>query len=291
MSLLEERKRGLTDPEMAAKIMAEIPDQPLDTQRKMMYFLQPRGKRLTEYEIMTCYSQPTPDWISGGLDWGDWTQKFHGGRASWGNETTELLSSDWHLHRDPAGRWHPVYVKAKGEDWRVLQRFMETFSAEGSLRGIDPVWRDEILPKHLAALGYSEYGLFNAHSSVIRDCTGDTIRSSFAFAALDKVDNTQMTQLVRTFIHKMIPSYDDSPAIGKKEWTEGAAYKSARETVQSMWQDTYDWNEIMFAVHMVYDPLFGTTCTSRIFPTSCASIWRYIDTLCYGWHANLLPHD
>jgi methane monooxygenase component A beta chain len=158
-----------------------------------------------------------------------------------------------------------VYVKAKGEDWRVLQRFMETFSAEGSLRGIDPVWRDTILPKHLGALGYSEYGLFNAHSSVLRDCTGDTIRSSFAFAAFDKVDNTQMTQLVRTFIAKIMPGYDESPAIGKKEWTEGAAYKSARETVQSMWQDTYDWNEIMFAVHMVYDPLFGQLVRREFF--------------------------
>jgi len=67
MSLLEERKRGLTDPAMAAKIMAEIPDQPLDTQRKMCYFVEPRGRRLTEYEIMNCYSQPTPDWINGGL--------------------------------------------------------------------------------------------------------------------------------------------------------------------------------------------------------------------------------
>lgn len=265
MSLLEERKRGLTDPAMAAQIMAEIPDQPLDTQRKMGYYVQPRGKRLTEYEIMTCYTQPTPDWISGGLDWGDWTQKFHGGRSSWGNETTELLSSDWHQHRDPAARWHPVYVKAKGEDWRVLQRFMETFSAEGALRTIDPVWRDEILPKHLGALGYSEYGLFNAHSSVLRDCTGDTLRSTYAFAAFDKVDNSQMTQLVRTFIHKMMPSYDDSPAIGKKEWTEGAAYKSARETVESMWQETYDWNEVMFAVHMVYDPLFGQLVRREFF--------------------------
>jgi len=265
MSLLEERKRGLTDPVMAAQILAEIPDEPLETQRKMCYFVEPRGKRLTEYEIMTCYSQPTPDWISGGLDWGDWTQKFHGGRPSWGNETTELKSSDWHQHRDPAARWHPVYVKAKAEDWRVLQRFMESFSAEGALRTIDPVWRDTVLPKHLGALGYSEYGLFNAHSSVIRDCLGDTLRSTFAFAGYDKTDNSQMTQLVRTFIAKLVPGYSDSTVPGKQEWTQGSTYKSARETVEKLWQETYDWNESMFAVHTIYDPLFGQLVRREFF--------------------------
>ena len=44
---------------------------------------------------------PNPDWIAGGLDWGDWTQKFHGGRPSWGNESTELRTTDWYRHRDP----------------------------------------------------------------------------------------------------------------------------------------------------------------------------------------------
>jgi len=265
MTLLEERKRGLTDPVMAAQILAQIPDQPLETQRKMCYFVEPRGKRLTEYEIMNCYSQPNADWINGGLDWGDWTQKFHGGRPSWGNETTELLTTDWYRHRDPAGRWHPVYVKAKAEEWRVLQRFLESFSADGSLRTIEPFWRDTVLSVHLGALGYSEYGLFNAHSSVIRDCTGDTLRSTFSFAALDKVDNTQMAQLVRTFIAKLVPGYSDSTAPGKREWTQGAIYKSARETVEGIWQETYDWNEIAFAAHNVYDPLFGQLVRREFF--------------------------
>jgi methane monooxygenase component A beta chain len=74
----------------------------------MNYFVKPRGRRLSEYEILCCYTQPTPDWIPGGLDWGDWTQKFHGGRPSWGNETTEMHSTDWHKHRDPAKRWHAI---------------------------------------------------------------------------------------------------------------------------------------------------------------------------------------
>ena len=118
MAIASTTKRGLTDPGKAAVILAAIPDHDLDTQRRMNYFVTPRWKRLSEYEILTLYTQPNPDWIAGGLDWGDWTQKFHGGRPSWGNESTELRTTDWYRHRDPDRRWHAPYVKDKAEEWR-----------------------------------------------------------------------------------------------------------------------------------------------------------------------------
>ncbi|MCX7075202.1 MAG: aromatic/alkene monooxygenase hydroxylase subunit beta [Methylococcales bacterium] len=250
-------RRGLTDPKIAAVILAAIPDQPLETQRKMNYFVTPRGKRLNEYEVLCCYTQPTPDWIPGGLDWGDWTQKFHGGRPSWSNESTELHSSDWHAHRDPAYRWHALYVKDKAEEWRYTDRFLKQYSSDGQIRSIDPTWRDHVLSDYLGAFGFSEYGLFNSHSSVVRDCLGDTLRMSSAMIAFDKVDNAQMIQAERTFLAKLVPGFEESTARPKKEWTQGTIYKGARETVEKIWQETYDWNEILFSGHMVYDPLFG----------------------------------
>ncbi|MDT4332868.1 aromatic/alkene monooxygenase hydroxylase subunit beta [Methylomonas sp. MED-D] len=254
---VQQGKRGLTDPDMVKEILEAIPDQPLDTQRKMNYFVKPRGRRLTEYEVLTCYAQPTPDWIPGGLDWGDWTQKFHGGRPSWGNETTELHSTDWHKHRDPAKRWHAPYVKDKAEEWRYTDRFLLAYSSEGQVRSIDPIWRDEVLNDYLGAFCFNEYGLFNAHSSASRDCLGDTLRMSIAMIGFDKVDNAQMIQLERTFLAKLVPGFPESTDEPKREWTQGAIYKGARETVQDIWQATYDWNEILWSCHMVYDPLFG----------------------------------
>lgn len=254
---VQQGKRGLTDPDMAREILEAIPDHPLDTQRKMNYFVKPRGRRLSEYEILSCYAQPTPDWIPGGLDWGDWTQKFHGGRPSWGNETTELHTTDWHRHRDPAKRWHAPYVKDKAEEWRYTDRFLKAYSAEGQARSIDPVWRDEVLNDYLGAYCFNEYGLFNAHSSASRDCLGDTLRMSIAMIGLDKVDNAQMIQLERTFLAKIVPGFPESTAEPKKEWVQGSIYKGAREAVQDIWQATYDWNEILWSCHMVYDPLFG----------------------------------
>lgn len=254
---VETGKRGLTDPAMAKVIADAVPAQPLDTQNKMNYFVKPRGRRLTEYEILCCYAQPTPDWIPGGLDWGDWTQKFHGGRPSWGNETTELHTTDWHRHRDPALRWHALYVKDKAEEWRYTDRFLKAYSADGQVRSIDPKWRDEVLNDYLGAFCFSEYGLFNSHSSASRDCLGDTLRMSIAMIGLDKVDNAQMIQLERTFLAKLVPGFPESTDEPKKEWTQGAIYKSARETVEDIWQATYDWNEILWSGHMVYDALFG----------------------------------
>jgi hypothetical protein len=250
-------KRGLTDPVIAAQILAAIPEQPMETQRKMNYFVTPRGRRLNEYEILCVYAQPTPDWIPGGLDWGDWTQKFHGGRPSWSNESTEMHSSDWHKHRDPAYRWHALYVKDKAEEWRYSDRFMKAYSADGQVRSIDPIWRDEVLGDYLGAYGFCEYGLFNAHSSVVRDCLGDTLRMSSAMIGFDKIDNSQMIQMERTFLAKLVPHFPESTDIPKNEWTKGQIYKGAREAVQDIWQATYDWNEILFSTHMVFDPLFG----------------------------------
>jgi methane monooxygenase component A beta chain len=273
---IQQGKRGLTDPETAKVILDAIPDQPLDTQRKMNYFVKPRGRRLSEYEVLTVYAQPTPDWIPGGLDWGDWTQKFHGGRPSWGNETTELHSTDWHKHRDPGRRWHAPYVKDKAEDWRYTDRFLLAYSEEGQIRSMDPMWRDEILSRYLGAFVFNEYGLFNAHSSASRDTLGDTLRFSIAFIGFDKVDNAQSFQMERVFLSKLVPGFPESTEEPKKEWTEGNVFKGAREAVQDIWQATYDWNEIIWSTHIVYDALFGQFVRREFFQRAAS---HFGDTL------------
>lgn len=257
MSMLEERKRGLTDPGMATVILESIPDHPLDTQRKMGYFIEPRWKRLTEYEALTVYAQPNADWIPGGLDWGDWTQKFHGGRPSWGNETTELHTTDWFRHRDPHRRWHAPYVKDKAEEWRYTERFLEAYSAEGQVRSMKPEWRDQVINRLWGAFLFNEYALFNAHSSVAREALSDTIRVTSVNSALDKVDIAQMVQLERSFLAKIVPGFPESTDEPREEWLKGEVYKGAREAVENIWQSIYDWNESLLAAHLVYDPLFG----------------------------------
>ena len=268
-------RRGLTDPERAAAIIADIP-QPLDTQRKMNYFVTPRGKRLSEYEILSVYAQPNQDWIAGGLDWGDWTQKFHGGRPSWGNESTELRTTDWYRHRDPYRRWHAPYVKDKAEEWRYTERFIEAYSAEGAVRSMDTFWRDEMINKYWGAFLFNEYGLFNAHSSVMRDCLSDVIRQTAGCAGFDKIDIAQMIQLERNLLSKLAPGFPESTDAPKKGWLGDPVYRSARATVEEVWQGIQDWNEILWAVHAVYDSIFGQYVRREFFGRMAA---HYGDSL------------
>ncbi|MDD2759513.1 MAG: methane monooxygenase, partial [Methylomonas sp.] len=135
--------------------------------------------------------------------------------------------------------------------------FLLGYSDEGQIRSMGPLWRDEILSRYLGAFVFNEYGLFNAHSSASRDTLGDTLRFSIAFIGFDKVDNAQSFQLERVFLSKLVPGFPESTEEPKQEWTQGAIFKGAREAVQDIWQATYDWNEIIWSTHVVYDALFG----------------------------------
>ena len=47
----------------------------------------------------------------------------------------KCAATDWLAHRDPAFRWHALYVKDKAEEWRYTDRFLKAYSAEGAVRG------------------------------------------------------------------------------------------------------------------------------------------------------------
>jgi len=85
--------------------------EPFETRRTMGYYANPYRKRISEYEKVLLYAQPSPDWIPGGLGLGGWTGKFAGGRGAWENYFTEAKSSDWFAFRDPGSRWEQPYVK------------------------------------------------------------------------------------------------------------------------------------------------------------------------------------
>lgn len=122
---------------------------------------------------------------------------------------------------------------------------------------MDPVWRDEFINRYWGAFLYSEYGLFNAHSQAAREALSDVARVSITFWGFDKVDLAQMIQLERGFLAKIVPGFEESTEGPKAEWTKGAIYKGARQAVEGLWQEVFDWNESAFSVHAVYDSLFG----------------------------------
>ena len=98
-------------------------------------------------------------------------------------------------------------MKDKARNARYTERFLEAYSVEGSIRTVDPTGATKSSTSIGARLIYNEYGLFNAHSSVMRDCLSDVIRQTAGLRGFDKVDNAQMIQIERIFIAKMVPGF------------------------------------------------------------------------------------
>jgi methane monooxygenase component A beta chain len=239
------------------EIRKDLPSRRLDQQRQLKFYVVPGGSRLTEYEALTMYAQQGTDWASGGLEIGDSMQKWPGGRPTYAPETTEVKTTDWWRFRDPDGRWFFPNVKNKAEEGRVNHRFMQSYSADGTIRMMDPAWLRDVLPDYYGAFLFNEYGLFNAHASVVHDCLSDIVRVFFSNIAFDKADAAQLVQTQRLFMHKLVAGLPQNLDGAKQVWLTAREYAGARRAVEQLWESTFDHIEAVWAIHAVYDPLFG----------------------------------
>lgn len=248
---------GLVDPELMQEIRKDLPEQRIDSQRQLKYFVVPGGRRLTEYEVLTIYAQQGTDWAGGGLETGDAGQKWPGGRPTYAPETTELKTTDWWRFRDPAGKWFFPYIKDKAEEGRINNRFMRSYASDGAIRSMDRFWAQDMLMPYYGAFLFSEYGLYNAHASVVHDCLSDMIRVFFSNIAFDKNDAAQLVQTQRVFMHKLVPELSDELAGPKELWLKSPLFRGARETVEELWSGTYDHMEAIWAIYGIYEPIVG----------------------------------
>lgn len=247
----------MVDPELMGRIQQDIPAKRLDHQRQMKYFIVPSGPRLTEYEVLTMYAQQGTDWASGGLEIGDYIQKWSGGRPTFAPETTEVKTTDWWRFRDPDSRWFFPMVKNKSEEGRANHRFMLAYSADGAIRMMKPYWLKEVLAKHYGAFLFAEYGLFNAHAAPVHDCLSDIVRVFLSNIAFDKADAAQLVQTQRIFMNKLVPELPVDLVEPKAIWMHSALFRTARNTIEKLWEETFDHIEVVWAAHAVFEPLFG----------------------------------
>ena len=231
--------------------------EPFETRRTMGYYANPYRQRISEYEKVLLYAQPSPDWIPGGLGLGGWTGKFAGGRGAWENYFTEAKSSDWFAFRDPGSRWEQPYVQEKAEEWREAQRYMESSVAERLHDDIDPEWAERIITRVLGAFIHHDYGLFMAHASVVRDTFTDVLRVAAGTGALDHLDTAQMIQAQRMLLAQVRDDVTEDIAPAKEAWLTDPALQGARTVVERLWTESYDPVETLFGMYMVYEPLFG----------------------------------
>lgn len=239
--------------------------EPIETRRTAVYFANPYRRRLSEYEQVTLYAQPNPDWIRGGIGVGGWSTRFPGGRGAWENYFTEARCTDWFAFRDPEGRWQKPYVAEKADEWRATSRLFNTAASQSLLRGADPRWLDTVIGEHLGAMVLHDYGVFMALTSGMRDSLVDTLRVAIVNWGLDYLDSAQQIQAEKVYLGQAVaePITELEPA--RQVWLNHPAYAGARTFVEHLWRDGYDHIEVLFALALIYEPLFGRFVRQEFF--------------------------
>lgn len=238
---------------------------PLETQRTAVHFASPYRRRISEYEQVLLHTQPNPDWVRGGIGVGGWGTRFPGGRGPWENYFTEARCTDWFAFRDPEGRWQRPYVAEKADEWRTTSRLFTTFHSQGLHRSGDRYWLQTVVGEHLGALVLHDYGIFMALASPVRDTLVDTLRVAVVNWAMDFLDNAQQIQAEKVFLGRVLSESVADLEPARRRWLEDPTYAGARAFVEHLWGDGYDHIEVIFALAMIYEPLFGRVVRRELY--------------------------
>lgn len=220
-------------------------------------YIKPRKRRLSEYEAVSCYTQPDPDVF----DRQGWYLLTAEGRPAWRRESTRLRHPHWFDFRDPSGLWQRYYVKLQAEQERSIERLVEDAGAAGTFGEFDPVWLREILGIHYRTWSYFEYGLFRAFSRAQREALSDTLGNALCFEAVDRIRHAQSTVLYLMDLEEHIDGFQDHAS--KDHWLGDPIYQPLRRLVELL-MATDDWAEIAFAVNLVIDPITTEIGVSRL---------------------------
>ncbi|AEV73590.1 Methane/Phenol/Toluene Hydroxylase [Mycolicibacterium rhodesiae NBB3] len=243
----------------------DIEREPLETRRTSQWYAKPYRRRISEYESLLLYAQSAPDWIPGALGVGGFCNKFSGGRAPWENYTTEAKSSDWFVFRDPSGRGQPTFVAQKAAENEEATRVFAAYAEQGMYRDLDSEWTFDVIAKVYGAYAHHEYGIFGLLQSPQRDVLTDVLRQAVITGAMDKLDNAEMIQAERVFLSKNVEGFCEDMALSRDCWLTDPAFQTARGIIEQLWNDVYDHIEIMFAIFMVHEPLFGRFARQQFF--------------------------
>jgi hypothetical protein len=228
----------------------------IQTPRDFTY-IKPRKRRLSEYEAVSCYTQPDPNVF----DRQGWYLLTPEGRTAWRPESTRLQHPHWFDFRDPSGLWQRNYVKLQAEQERSIERSVEDAALAGIFGEFDPVWLNEILAIHYRAWSFFEYGLFRAFSRAQREALSDTLGNALCFEAVDRIRHAQATVLYLMELEGSIEGFKDNA--GKQHWLNDGTYQPLRELVETL-MATEDWAELAFAVNLVIDPITTEVGLSRL---------------------------
>lgn len=215
-------------------------------------YITPNGRRLTEYEAVTCYTQPST--TGGGLQpCGDYKVRPDG-RPMYDPDASAITCADWYAYRDPNQQWQKPYYTLQSDAEKSIERTTEVALQTGSVKDMSPEWISIGLVRTLFPLGYAEYGIFRALNVAAREAMSDTVNNVLVFSAADKLRHAQAIAIIGLDLEEPLEDFDGMA--GKPVWLKDPLWQPARELIEKI-MAIDDWMEIVTAVFCAYEPLLA----------------------------------
>jgi hypothetical protein len=228
-------------------------------------YIKPRGRRLSEYEAVTCYTQPSC-W-GGGLERaGDLVLRTDG-RPLFDLASTKTQAADWYAFRDPNQMWQRPYYTLQGDAEKGIEAATQTALAEGTLADMDPVWASDGLIRGYVPFARLEYALYRGMSYAMRESVSDTLNSVALFQAADKLRHAQAIILEGLDLEGVVPGFDASAA--EAVWLDDPAWQPMRRLAEEL-MATEDWAEVMLVTNLVFEPLITEPLCRSLFSVAAA---------------------
>jgi hypothetical protein len=228
-------------------------------------YITPKGRRLTEYEAVTCYTQPQPD--VGGLQRAGELMLRNDGRPIYDLASSKLQAEDWFAFRDPNQMWQRPYYELQSEAERAIDRATNLAVSTGMLASVDPAWFEQGVSDTYLPFAHVEYGLFRTLNCAAREALSDTITQCLVFNASDKLRHAQAISILGLDLEGAVAGFDGTR--GRTLWLEHDGWQDVRRLVEELMCIT-DWGEATVAVNLAMEPLLGDPLRRLVFGLQAA---------------------
>ncbi|RNM12209.1 aromatic/alkene monooxygenase hydroxylase subunit beta [Nocardioides pocheonensis] len=227
-------------------------------------WVKPQGKRPTEYEDLTVGQQSTPAQYA----FQGWPVRFDDGRDPYTADATVVRCSDWYAFRDPNQTMQRPYIAGMNESEKALERSFAGAHAAGLFAFADEGWVRTGLAQHYMTYPFVEYGLFLALCYAEREALSDTTTFPIVFEAADKLRHLQGVVYYSFELEEAFPWFDDSTFM--TAWMTDPVWQGARKAVENIIA-LNDWMEIVVAINLCFDRLFGDLAKVEYFSRFAAA--------------------
>jgi hypothetical protein len=229
-------------------------------------YITPAGRRLTEYEAVTVYTQ----WgghAGGSLQtMGDFLLRPDG-RPVFDPASTKITVEDWYAYRDPNQMWQRPYYVTQSEAEKSIERATELVISTGAAKALDPHWVEGGLVGTYFPFAHYEYGLFRGLNMAAREALSDSVNNVLVFLAADKLRHAQAISIMGLDLEGVYENFDGTA--GKRIWLEDSGWQPLRRLIEEA-MTVIDWNETIVAIMLAIEPMIGEPLRRLVFGTGAA---------------------